>query len=167
MKLKDTNCNFKLNGILKITREFKDGTTKVEVLENLVVTKAREVVRDLVMNGSGPTITKLVLGDSNVPPNKALMASEIGTPSLTDINLKNLTLRTSIKNKEALVYENRPSIKYSFTIGYEEGNGLGDKNYFTEAGLALDDDTLFTRLTFKALTKDNTSSLNIDYFLLF
>lgn len=158
----------KMQGYLVVTRHFKDGSEKRETIENLVVAKAREIVRNLVF-GDVETIKGLSLGDGNVPPDKALIKDAVGTPSIVDVALVNRTFTATIVSKEKLVFEERPAIKYSFFIDYNEGNGAGDgaNNYYTEAGLTLEDGTLFTRLTFRALSKDSTSALSLDYYLLF
>ena len=166
MEIKDKYSGEGMQGYLVITRTYKDGTKETVLKKNLVVTKAREIVRNLVY-GDGVTINGLSLGDANVPPANALQLSKIPQPSVVDINLTNRTYEARITGKQKVTFDDRPAIKYSFYIDYEEGNGTSADNFFCEAGLTLPDGTLFTRLTFRALTKDSTSALNIDYYLLF
>lgn len=155
-----------LEGYLVVTRTNKDGSVEQEKIKNLVVSKAREIVRNLVF-GETKTITGLALGDANIPASQALSKANIPNPTLIDVNLVHKTYEVGIVEKKKVTYEDRHAIKYSFYIDYEEGNGSGEDNFFTEAGLTLADGTLFTRLTFKALVKDSTSALSLEYYLLF
>lgn len=155
-----------MEGYLVVTRHYKDGTSETEKIKNLVVTKAREIVRNLVF-GNNKTIVGLALGDANIPADQALTKANIPAPTLIDTALLHKIFEARIVTKVKTVYEERFAIKYSFFIDYDEGNGNGNDNFFTEAGLTLEDGTLFTRLTFRALVKDNTSSLSLDYYLLF
>ena len=165
--LKDVGLNSdELQGVLVITRTRRDGTQEKEVIKNLVVAKAREVVRDLVF-GDSATITALALGNANIPSDKALSKANIPDPTISETVLVNKTYEAPITNKQKLVYENRPAIKYTFFMDFNEGNGVGDNTYYCEAGLTLANATIFTRLTFVALVKDKNSSLTLEYFLLF
>ena len=157
-----------LKGTVVITRTFKDGKQEVTKIDNLVVNKAREVIRNLVF-GDTPTITKLSLGNCNLNITQALNKNNIPNPNLDDTRLTKKVLDVNITTKEKTVYGGRFAIKYNFFVDYDVGNSTdpNQPNFFTEAGLALEDSNLFTRLTFLAITKDSASSLSFDYYLVF
>lgn len=154
---------------------------------NLVVTNAREIVRDLVYSKrqknvdgqvvevDAPRPAFLVLGDGNQ------IAGEIniGQPSVDDKVLVNPTLWVPVgatdeypdNAVEAVEFNGMKSIKYTFSISEKQGNTAS--GFFCELGLALDktnypDNYLFTRMTkTQAITKTDSDSLVITYYLAF
>ena len=154
---------------------------------NLVVSNAREIVRDAIYgkrakNTDGqiieveaPKIAFLALGDGNQ------IAGEIniGQPSVDDKVLVNPTLWVPVRatdeypdnTVEAVDFNGLKSIKYTFTIAEKQGNTAS--GFFCELGLALDktqypDAYLFTRMTkTQPINKSADDKLILQYVLSF
>lgn len=173
-----------IQGLVIIDKYTKGVHTHSEQ-HNLVVTNAREIVRDLVYGKrtkqqdgvaveiDAPRISYLVMGDGNQ------IAGEIniGQPSVDDKVLVNPTLWVPVgatdeypdNAVEAVDFNGLKSIKYTFSISEKQGNTAS--GFFCELGLALDktqfpDAYLFTRMTkTQAINKGTDDSLVLTYYL--
>jgi hypothetical protein len=104
-----------------------DGTVKEEYLENnLVVTIGKTNLTKLLGGDTaGKAVTKIAVGTNGV------------APALTDTNI------TSAYTKaiDSVEYPDATSVKFNFHFGTTEANGMTIR----EAGLILDDNSLFAR----------------------
>ena len=151
--------------------------------KNLVVTNARQILRDLVYgqrettsNGNttwvdAPSIVALGLGDSNADNS----TYEVQSATVDDLVLVNPTYWCYLTDEgtavESTLYEGLPAIKYTFTLGQSQANT--SSGFFNEFGLALDpnlypDSYLFTRLVrTPAVVKTSNDEISIVYYLVF
>lgn len=176
-----------IEGFVTIDRYTNGKNTYHSEQHNLIVTNAREIVRDLVLgtrarNNEGvitqiqaPRPAFLVLGDGNQ------LAGEIniGQPVVEDKVLVNPTLWVPVgatdeypnNEVEAVDFNGRKAIKYTFVITEKQGNTAS--GFFCELGLALDktqypDAYLFNRITkSQAILKTEQDSLTIQLLLAF
>lgn len=175
-----------IQGLVIIDKYTKGVHTHSEQ-HNLVVTNAREIVRDLIygkrqknQDGSiieveAPRIAFLAMGDGNQVAGEI----NIGQPSVDDKVLVNPTLWVPVgatdeypdNTVEAVDFNGMKSIKYTFNISEKQGNTTS--GFFCELGLALDktqypDSYLFTRMTKTSpIQKTDSDSLVLTYILSF
>lgn len=158
----------------------------LESQQNLIVSNARKILRDLVIgeipesNGvKAPTISFLVLGDMGMTLEES--SSGVPEPLLEDKVLKNPLLWVPVRNTEdnqwpnnrvsAVEYKGLNAIKYEFFIGRDQGNVPG--GFFNELGLAISKTTapdayLFSKLNRRTpLLKDNDTELLLNYYIMF
>lgn len=176
-----------IKGTVIVERYIKGKLVETQKDTNLIVTNAREIVRDAIFgkrtkNVDGndtlvdaPKLAYLVMGDGNQ------LAGEIniGQPSVDDKVLINPTLWVPIgatdeypnNTVEAVDFNGRKSITYTFSISEKQGNTTS--GFFCELGLALDktqypDAYLFSRMTkTQPINKTSDDSIILKYILSF
>lgn len=108
---------------------------------NLVVNGGRNAVMELLGNATaGKRLTKLSVGTNSTAP----------TPSDTAIT------NAFVKNLGTVSYPTISSVKFEFSIGAGEANGIG----INEFGLLCLDNTLFARKTRETINKNSDIILN-------
>lgn len=177
--------NLGIQGYVTIDRFTKGKKTHTE-FHNLVVSNAREIVRDLVYGKrqvtgdittevDAPRIAYLVLGDGN----QSVDSISIAQPTVDDKTLIRPTLWIPVgatdeypnNSVEPIEFNGLKSIKYTFSISENQGNTIS--GFFCELGLALDntkypDSYLFTRITkTQPIQKSQDDALVINYYLSF
>lgn len=180
-----------IQGYLEIRKKPK-GSDKwhTELVKNVVVTNAREIVRDLVFgkrqNGvdgkdqpvweTAPSITALGLGDMGLTLEQA--QTSVPEASINDKVLVNPTYWCPVHDEqypnnlvEPVDYKGKKAVRYVFVIGQDQGNT--SSGFFCELGLCIDtskypDAYLFTKLNkMPPISKTEGDEITITYYLLF
>jgi len=115
------DSNFKLRGLFQV--KLKNTKTGKEVLldeENLVVSQARTLMRDLVADVSDTRIKRIQIGDLNKDLSDSL--SNCPDPEYSDSSLTNAFFSKDFESRETITYDDRPAIKYTFVINEDEAN---------------------------------------------
>jgi hypothetical protein len=157
--------NFDISGELTILENKLDSKENIEVLQdsNLVVTKAREIMRDLVF-GENKRISKIKFGDLGLSQGDDLI--NIEQPSLMDTSLKNSVFEKVITNITKDVIDGRPSLKFEVTLTASECNGSGTQ-ILVEAGLFNSNNELFARKTFPVCVKSENNEFTFIWIIKF
>lgn len=181
-----------IKGYLEIAKKPK-GSDKwhTEYKSNIVVTNAREIVRDLVfgkrqtgVDGENnpiwevaPSITALGMGDMGLTLEQA--QTSVPEASINDKVLVNPTYWCPVEDEanypnntvEVLDWKGKKSIKFTFVIGQDQGNTAS--GFFCEMGLCIDttkypDSYLFSKIN-KAppISKSEGDEIMISYYLSF
>ena len=166
VKQKDKYMNDILEGKIVITRKHKTEGVSILMDENIVLTQARTIVRDLIFGGT-ETIIKLGLGDLGY--NDLTPISEWSNPPLSnvsDTHIINLLENIPLKTKEVIEVDAKPAIKFTFEMLSPDYNGTGQQK-FVELGLSLSDNRLFTKKNRPVFIKDSETEFTIEYYLIF
>ena len=116
---KDYN-NHKIRGIFTaIAKNIRTGEEKLLTEENLVVSQARELMRDLVF-GDDTKIKRIQIGDMNKSLKDSL--SNCPDPEYSDKELVNAFFSKDFEKVEKITYDDRPALKYTFVINEDEAN---------------------------------------------
>jgi hypothetical protein len=161
--------NVKFRGIFKaIAKNKKTGEIKVLEEENLDVAQARTLMRDLVNGDNNAAIAKLQIGDMNKSLGDDI--SNLPAPQYSDTALVHKFFEKRYKTKEAITYDGRPAIKYTFVINEDEANDENNDDYnrklWVEYGLAGNNGKIWNR-KIKPIIKDNETEITIYWIFIF
>lgn len=181
-----------IKGYLEIAKKPKGAKDwKIEHRQNIIVSNAREIVRDLVFGKkqmgvdhennpiweSSPLITSLGMGDMGLTLEEAQQS--VPEPTIADRVLVNPTYWCPVHDEvnypnntvEVLDWKGKKAIKYVFVIGQDQGNTAS--GFFCELGLCIDttkfpDSYLFSKIN-KAppISKAEGDEIMISYYLTF
>ena len=113
---------------------------------NLIVTQAKTIMRDLLQSGTDPIIN-LGIGTSEVIPN-------ITDTSLVNMQVVPITAKIALGDFE---------VKFEAAIDYDEHNGMAIAEY----GLLTQSERLFARKTRTPIVKDNTLRIELEWIVRF
>ena len=161
--------NFEVKGLFKaVAKNVKTGEVKLIDEENLVVSQARKLMRDLVAGTADTKIAKLQIGDMNKKLGDDI--SNLGQPKYSDTSLEHKFFEKSYSNREVITYEGRPAIKYTFVISENEANDPDNDDYnrklWCEYALADNDGNIWNR-KIKPIIKDNETEITIYWIFIF
>jgi hypothetical protein len=160
--LKD-NCDLSLKGMFRVFEVTPDGERKELLYENnLVVMRARQILRDLIYDGNNDyIISKMKFGNKGHVGNDYLTPNP---PKLTDTNLYgDVTYTKSVgRSKKDL-----NKIVYTCRLNQNEANLSGGTFPITEAGLFNSRDELFARKTFPVITKTGDRIYDFEWTIIF
>ena len=137
------NESINLKGLFKL--EIIDSKTG-NILENYED-------RNLVVNGGRETVMKL-LGAGTFA--KRLTQIAFGTNGTAPVGTDSAITGAYTKNLGTVSYPTISSVKFDWTLGALEGNGIG----IVEFGLLSEDDTLFARKVRALISKNSDIILN-------
>jgi len=151
---------FNLQGFFKIY----DLSNKKQILyeSNLVVTKARYILRDLMFEANEDIIiSKIKFGDKGCSEEDNILPIP---PMLTDIGLNaNENIYEKVVNKSIL---DANKIVYSVILEKDEAN-IGGSFSITEAGLFNNRGEMFARKTFPVVSKTQDRAYEFEWTILF
>ena len=131
----------------------------MEVIKNgIVIEKYKD--NNLVVNNGRQSVMQL-LGSAD--SNKRIAKIAFGTNGTSPIGTDTAITGSFIKNLGAVTYPTISSVKFEWTLGALEGNGIA----IAEVGLLCFDSTLFARKTREIINKNSDIILNGSWVLSF
>jgi len=109
--------------------------------------------KNLVVNG-GRTAVMMLLGAADT--NKKLAKLGVGTNGTAPVGTNNALTGSYVKALGALSYPTISSVRFAWTLGASEANGIGIREF----GLLCTDNTLFARKTRELINKNADIILN-------
>jgi hypothetical protein len=158
---------FNLNGKFNIFEVDIESGNRTSVLfeDNLVVSRARQILRDLMFNGSTDyIISKIKFGD------KGHTGTDLITPNppkLSDTALYETNSSLVFSKSTSKVTLDTNKVVYSVRLDKNEANLNGGRFPITEAGLFNNRNEMFARKTFPVITKTEDRIYDFEWTIIF
>jgi hypothetical protein len=118
------------------------------------------VDNNLVVNGGRTAVMRLLgAGDTD----KQLTQLAVGTNGTAPVSANDAITGAFVKNLGAVTYPDLSSVRFAWTLGAGEANGIGIREF----GLLCADDTLFARKVRELINKNADIILNGDWTISF
>lgn len=130
---------------------------------NLIVNKAREILRDLMFGDSNNLISSIQFGDMNLGETDDI--KNVPEASLNDTGLIHKLYEKDVTKRKVTV-EQSPGIEYTCILGLDELNGDGSQ-LLTEYGLFTEGGEMFAKKNRAGIFKDSDSSLKFVWTIIF
>ena len=163
--LKD-NYEFKPQGKFHIYEVSDDGKrTSVLFEDNLVVSRARQILRDLMFSGSTDyIISKIKFGDKGQTGTDYINPNP---PKLSDTSLYETDISLIYEKSTSKETLDSNKIVYSVRLNKNEANLNGGRFPITEAGLFNNRNEMFARKTFPVITKTEDRIYDFEWTIIF